>query len=443
MPAKRGQVLVSLIISTGVFIILSHALFSLVFSSYRLISFTRARVSAKHLAQERVELTRNLAYNNVGTVGGIVPGSVPQVEQRLVNGLLYSITTSVVYVDDPFDGTAPTDTLANDYKRVRVDISWEGVAPSRGNPVTLITDIAPRGIETTVGGGTLSILVFDANANPVPQASAHIVANAVTPAVDTTLETNSQGRMILPGALACNQCYQITVTKDGYSTERTYSSTEVANPSKPHQSVLEGELTEISFAIDRLSTIHLSSHDSRENGFTALGNVNFILQGEKIIGTDATDIPVYKYEESFSTDASGALDIPDLEWDNYTILMPDPTSYDISGTKPLIPFILSPNEELDVAFSVEAHSDHGLLSSFIDPSQNPISEVTATLTDDADYEEIITSGLETDPDFGQAFFPNLSAQTYHLQAEADGYQTTTLDLNVSGQSSEEIILSPE
>ena len=56
----EGQMLLGILISVGVFAILIHALFSLVASSYDLVNFNRARITARHLAQEKIELTRNL-----------------------------------------------------------------------------------------------------------------------------------------------------------------------------------------------------------------------------------------------------------------------------------------------------------------------------------------------------------------------------------------------
>ena len=54
-----------------IFAILANAIFTLTTLSFRLVSYSRAKIAAQHLAQERLELIRNLAYEEVGTQGGI------------------------------------------------------------------------------------------------------------------------------------------------------------------------------------------------------------------------------------------------------------------------------------------------------------------------------------------------------------------------------------
>jgi len=215
---QKGQTFIGFLISVAILTILSSALFTLVLTSYEMITFTRARVTARHLGQQYLENIRNLAYEDIGTQGGIPTGQLPQTVNLVRNGLNYRVKTDIVYVDDPFDGSVPADFLPTDYKRIRVDVSWEGLAESDINPVTLITDIAPKGLESAEGGGTLSVLVFNANAEPVGQAVVTIIANEVTPQINLSLLTNDSGRLFLPGAPACDACYQITATKDGYSS---------------------------------------------------------------------------------------------------------------------------------------------------------------------------------------------------------------------------------
>ncbi|KKQ73773.1 MAG: hypothetical protein US96_C0053G0004 [Candidatus Woesebacteria bacterium GW2011_GWB1_38_5b] len=445
MSARRvnkGEIYIGLIIALAILVILSQAIMSLVFSAYDLLNFTQARTTAKHIASEQIELIRNLPYDDVATVGGIPPGNIPQTQDVVRNGLNYQVDTSIVYVDDPFDGTQggnPDDILATDYKLVRVEVSWEGLAASRGNPVVLVTNLSPKGVETVTGGGTLSILIFDANSQPVSGADVQIIGSGVN--VNITQQTGANGRLIFPGAPVCNACYQLTVSKTGYNSERTYSITEVANPSKPHLTVLEGQLTQTSFNIDRLSTLNISSTSDRANNFSALPSQSFSLRGDKIIGKDGNDYPVYKYNETLTTDASGSLILNDMEWDNYTSTFLNP-SYDLAGTNPLNPFVLNPNTTLDFKFALSSNSINSLLVRFKDAADNPIASVSALLKDSVNPVASASSGLSVDPDFGQVFFPNLQAKTYTLEATASGYQNYSSDVAVSGNSSENVTLSP-
>ena|SRR4030067_3277761 len=113
----NGQTLISVLISLALFSILSHALFTLVTSSYSISTYNRARTAAKHLAQEKIEEIRNMPYDSIGTVGGIPSGPVLQTQTVSINSLNYVVKTSVVFIDDPFDLHAPNDLLPPYYQR--------------------------------------------------------------------------------------------------------------------------------------------------------------------------------------------------------------------------------------------------------------------------------------------------------------------------------------
>jgi len=440
---QRGQFYIGILISVGVIGVLSAALFAVVQISYELVIYSRARITARHLAQENIELIRNLPYEDIGTTGGIPSGSLEQTTQVKRNGLMYIVNTDIIYVDDPFDGLAPSDTLANDYKKVRVDVSWEGLASSKKNPITLITDIAPKGIETTTGGGTLSILVFDANGIPVAQSEVQITATDINPPIDLTLYTNDSGRIILPGSPICISCYNITATKDGYSFDKTYTTLEVANPEKPPLTILEGQLTEMSFTIDKTSSVTFFTVNDRDSNFTPLASQTFTLKGEKIIGTDVADEPVFKFEQTIVTNGVGQILVENLEWDNYVSIFADLYPFDISGTNPLHPIALLPDEQIDAYISLTPHTDHTLLSTFMDPSGSPIASVSATLSHITGYEATKSAGSINDPDYGQVFYTNLNPLTYTLDATVSGYTTYNGDISVLNQTLETTILSPE
>ncbi len=441
---QKGQILIGIIITLGIFSILSQAVITLVFSAYDTISYTRARTNAQHIANYEIETIRNMPFDKVGTIGGIPQGILPQIKTIIENGLTYTIKTSVVYIDDPFDGLAPNDILPNDYKRARIDVSWGGIAASKGNTVTLITDLSPKGIETETGGGTISILVFDSNSNPVPQTNVQIYAPTLSPAVDLNLMTGSDGKVILPGAPACTECYQITITKDGFSTEKTYSTAEIANPSKPHLTIIENELTEISFSIDRLSNLTIYTVDTRESEFAPLANQTIHLRGEKIIGTTEEDIPVYKYEQDVVSDSTGKIQIQNFEWDNYHVTLPNDSIRVFAGSNPHLPIKLEPNTQKEVFISLaDPSTPFSLLTIFEDSAANPIASVSAMLKLNDQIEASGSAGISDDPDFGQIYFPDLENKNYILEATASGFTYYSNTISVSNHKIEKIILINE
>lgn len=440
--SRKGDVLIGIIIALGIFVILSQAVMVLAFSAYDLISYTRARVSARNIAIEEIETIRNAPYDKVGTIGGIPTGIFEQ--QRVVNrnGQNYTIRTRVVYIDDQFDGVSPIDTLPTDYKRARVDVSWGGIGESGFSEITLVTDIAPRGIETMVGGGTLSILVFDSNGQPVPQAEVQISAST-NPPINTSYFTSDTGRVTIPGSPVCNSCYQISVTKNGYSTDKTYSQTEITNPIKPPASVLEAQLTEISFAIDRFSGLVVQTVTPSSEGFSILPNQIIRIRGEKTIGTDGLDDPVYKFDQEIVTDSEGRLSIDQLEWDNYHVSLPSDSTMEIAGIYPITPFSIIPNTSNNLAISLVSDSGSSYLARFEDAGGVLIASVAATLKDDTGFEASGSSGASGSPNFGQIFFDNLENKTYSLIATAEGFLELITNVAVNGDVSEKILLTPQ
>jgi hypothetical protein len=252
-----GLTLIEVVIGAALMLIVFVGIFGVIQLGMKLVAQSKARITATALANQRIELARNLPYDQVGTSGGIPAGSIPETETVTRNKIIYTVKTTVVYVDDPFDNLFPNDPLAWDYKRVKVKVSWSGFLAGE---VSLQTDVAPKGVESTGSGGIISVLVFDANGQPVPQADVHVENASASPPIDAHYQTDNQGRLFIPGAPACNDCYKITASKTDYSSERTYAVGEVihgqvlAAPNKPYLSVIEGQLSEISFTIDRLAT---------------------------------------------------------------------------------------------------------------------------------------------------------------------------------------------
>lgn len=266
---NQGLTLIEVLISLVILAIISIGLYSLYTYTLKVINDNRARTGAVAIAEQRLEMIRNMPYNDVGTIGGIPSGTITASEEIDLNNFIYTATSYVRYIDDPFDGLLgePGETLNADYKQVEVQVSWR--SPFGTRSVDLSTIVAPRGIETVEGGGTLKISVFDADGQPVPLANVHIENNMVAPPISVDHQTGVSGILLLPGTPESIENYSVTVTKDGYSTEQTCPTksgtpnpicpVSIANdtPTKPHLSVYEGELTEEGFTIDRVGTLNI------------------------------------------------------------------------------------------------------------------------------------------------------------------------------------------
>jgi prepilin-type N-terminal cleavage/methylation domain-containing protein len=283
---QSGLTLIELIVAISIFAIAGTSIYGLFNWSIKTLTNSKQEVAAMTIAGHQMEMIRNLPYDQVGTIGGIPSGSIPQTQTKRQNNTDYTVKTYVKYYDDPFDGLASdSDALPTDYKIVQITVSWTNFWGQ--NSTNLSTIIAPKGIETDAGGGTLTITVFDANGLPVENADVYIENNTSNPFVSINTFTDSYGRVNFPGAPAASD-YKIIVSKSGYSTDRTCASDPSGsgcsdsegnpNPTKPNATVLVGQVTEISFAIDLLSTVNIKTLNQN---FPTAALVNQYTTGEQ------------------------------------------------------------------------------------------------------------------------------------------------------------------
>jgi type II secretory pathway pseudopilin PulG len=575
---KSGMTLVEVVFASALMLIVFGAIFTSFEITTKLIGSSKAHAGALALANQKLEYIRSLQYDDVGTVSGIPNGLIPQTSTVNLNGVAYTERVLIEYVDDPKDGTDTSDenAIVADYKRVKVEYSWVDKGVTKN--VSLITNIVPKGIETTAGGGTLIINVFDANVQPVSGASVRIYNNSGSSTIDITRNTNTQGVAMISGAPALAN-YEITVTDTGYSTDQTYAASSTnPNPVTQHVAVLETEVSTMNFQIDELSqltvrTIGEPTTDSISDSFddtskligissldvvsgtlqlalsgglyastgtvfstvieptpldswgilTADGyvpsgtnlkirvydatsttspvllpetelpgnsagfapsvialstvstttypalilgatfsttdtsttsslyswsvesvtneppisNVGFTLTGAKIIGTDATTAPIYKYRKTHTTGSGGSVIIPSLEWDIYSLGLTANT-YDIAEACRNIPYVLAPGVTDILKLTLIPKETNTLRVSVITTSGVEIVGASVRLSRGG-YDETITTSA-----CGQSFFNDsfTSASNYSLEVSAAGYASVTLpDTVVNGSSVLTVTLS--
>jgi len=438
-PKERGFNLVEVIVGTLLIVIILWGIVGIFQFTIKVVTQSKLRATAIFLANQKIEQIRSLSYGNIGTVGGIPPGIIPETETKSYNNADFTVKTTIIYIDDPSDGLAPDDTVPTDYKRAEVKVSWEG--GSKGE-VVFVTDISPKNIETDQEGGILVINVVDADGVGVSQAEVHIVNDQVDPVIDATYLTDSDGKLTLTGVPPSIESYQISVTKTGYSLDRTYGRDEVANPLKPHASVFEDEITEISFSIDRLGTMDVQTTGTQGNGYPPIGLVTFTLQGNKIIGTDAEGQPVYKFTQSYQTDQTGRIEITDLEWDSYYFTIESPEGLDLAevesppGEPTTLPIDLLPAETKEIRLILDAQNS--CLVKVLDSSTSqPIFSASVRLYNlDLGYD----TTQPTDSN-GESFFIPLEEATYNLEVQMEGYQPYYGTVYVVGDVAKTVLLS--
>ena len=182
LKSNQGFTLVELIVGVTVFVILVVSVYNAYISIFNVVGASRSKIAAIDLANEQLEIVRNMPYANVGISGGIPSGVLNHTQNLVRDSFSFVVTTTVRNVDDPFDGTlggTPNDTAPADFKIVEIEISCDTC--KNFSPIDVTTRVAPKNLENTSNNGALFVKAFDANGNPVTNASVHIENNLPIP----------------------------------------------------------------------------------------------------------------------------------------------------------------------------------------------------------------------------------------------------------------------
>ncbi|MFA6253963.1 MAG: carboxypeptidase regulatory-like domain-containing protein [Candidatus Paceibacterota bacterium] len=380
MPLNRkklqsGFTLVEVLVATVVFLMIALGIYGGFTSVSNLSLISRQRMVATALANEQLEVVRNLPYSDIGIIAGLPPGKLPHQKTVSRNGLDFAITTSVRSLDDPFDGTiggSPNDPNPADYKLAEVEINCANCR--NFTPITLNTTVAPKNLETNSGNGALFIRVLDSNGLPVAGASVEVVNASSTITVNDV--TNNSGMLQLVDVPPANIAYQISVSKSGYSSSRTYSpnETNLPNPYLPDATVAVGQVTQISFIIEHLSNLTIKTVD---NKCQPIGSFVFEIYGSKLIGTNP---PTLAYDSTQTTSVDGLVNLIDLVWDNYHFT-PKDSSYTIAGSLPPQSISLPAGADLTASLVLSPVNPKSLVVNVKDAVTGlPISGATVSVT---------------------------------------------------------------
>ena len=251
---KNSFTLVDVLVGISLMLIVFLGIFGAYQLGIKTIAQSRNKINATAIANQQIEVIRNLPYDSVGVSGSFPDGILESSTSIFQNNVEYTIETRVDFIIDSADGIAPPeDECPNDYKKVEVKVSWQGRFPSE---IKIVSNIAPKNLaqECAIGGGILSVAVFDAYGV--------MVLSPLIEVRDPLTEEVLKDAQPLSGehyfSLAADT-YKVIVSKPDYSTERTYGVDEIATPEKPHPIVLEDGFIETSFSIDKVSSCSVNT----------------------------------------------------------------------------------------------------------------------------------------------------------------------------------------
>lgn len=407
---------------------------------------SKNRLGAVAFLNEKVEISRNLKYDDVGIEGGVPSGKLIEEEDVSANGRMYHVRSAVQYIDDPLDGEFPADIIPNDYKIAKITVSWKGTNGT-DQEISSVLRFVPPGLEASAGGAPLAINVKGGDGEAVRQAQVHIVNTTVVPALNFTVQTDDVGHIMLPSAPESMGGYQITVSKSGYETVSTQNSPALDyknaeyTPIYTHGTVLLGALNMYDYIQDKLSKIIIKTTDYQN---LPIGDIAFTLDGGKVLGLDALNANVYNLHESGITNAvTGQKEYPNVSPGNYVVAMTANAQYDLVDFLPTSSSIaVAPGTDFVYEVKLADKSVNGILVSVVDNANgSPIVDAKVSLKDNSGVDIFVQKPVSVN---GIMYYPDsaspLSAGSYTLKVEATNYTTQETTVDISDLTRKEIRL---
>lgn len=433
---KSGVTAMEAIIGVALVSMVVMSLYSALGGTISNVNEAKVRLGGVAIANEKMEVIRNLSYDQIGTVGGVVSGPLYQEETVEKNGRVYQVETEIRYIDDDFDGFFPDDLVNTDYKKAQVSVTL----PDNSETVELFSIFVPNGIETNEGGGTLSVNVLNSGSDPVAGATVELVDLDNDPDIDNVSYADASGNLILPGVPSQN--YRITVSKSGYETSRTYPNPPEGSftPIINDLNLIEGNLNTKNFIIDEAGDLTLEAVNLADE--TGISGVDFDLIGGKQIGFDPD---TYILESTETTDSNGEVILNNASPGEYQITNMDSLSTDqylYLGSSESIPFNLDSLETKIITFLFADKSVDSIAFNIIDGSESlPLEGASVHLAGE-EFDETVVTGSS-----GIAFFPSvaesMNAGDYSYSVTKDGYSSGNGIVNISNLVQEEVTINPQ
>lgn len=452
---SRGITIVEVLFILFIFSLIVVSFYTLFAKGTAYIIESKRRLGATAIASERMEIVKSLDYGQIGIDGsGYIGGDIPAEDQVIVDNQTFHIFSSVIYIDDAYDGIEgedPDDLRPADYKRVTIKVAWENNENSKKS-VILTTDFAPPGVEGSTTGGSLIIKVVDKDSVGIPGFDVHIVNTDLS--IDENFETDSNGGVSLPGMPVDGNDYEVSVSKDSYlSIDTLYPyPTSSFLPVYAHASVTDGARNIYSIVTDRLSDINLSTKDFFGN---SVPNIAYNLKGGIRKGDtidnppDFPTEPIYYFNEDLNSGVSGGNSIEDVSYGDYTFSFTDTLSnFEFvkmspanSTVKDARMFFVEPGEAILQEAIFADKSFNSTLVTVLDSNDfSPIEGASVRLYNLSLPYDVT---LQTDQ-FGMAFFPEtapaLILGDYSIDIQATGYAPKTDTVSVNGYAKKEITL---
>jgi len=440
MKNKGGFTIIESLVVLFIFSISALAFYGAFSAGTSYLLEAKNRLGALALANEKMEIIRNLNYDDIGTIGGIPDGTLDSDEEVSSNGRNYRVITDIHYVDDDFDeiGGEDDNAVMTDYKIAKVSVFWG--QENESQRIDLVSRFVPPGVELgNPDEGTLVINILSQD-GPISGADVNVYNSYVSPSVNLNRETDSIGQVYIPGAKQSIQTYKITVSKDGYETVETMDPDAPGIPYDPFDkngSVVAGSVNISNITINKLAYLKISSVDSQNN---PLSDVEFSLAGGRQLDVEGN---IFNFDETNQSTGSGGEKLYSDISPGYFTLTRDQEmeGYTFIGMGEISPFVLEPDEVKEIVMKFAADSLVWLKLNIKDEEGNPLKGASVNLKNVSGYDE--TQATTED---GVAFFSDSEeflAGEYELTISLEGFEIKNSTINIAEKTTEEIILEIE
>ncbi len=437
--SQKGVTLIEVLIGVGIISFVILSIYSSLTGVMRAGSDAKQRIGAMALANEKMEVIRNLSYEDIGVVGGIVSGPITAEETIVQNGSTYQIDVDIRYVDDPFDGVFPADTINTDYKQAQVQVTWKNGGNDK--TITFFSNFVPNGIETNEGGGTLAINTVTSGGVLVPNVTITVESLDDNPLVSYETTTDAQGNLILPGVPAQN--YRFHASKSGYESLQSYPNPPESDfiPTEKDLYVSEGVINPFTFIIEETANLKLIANNVADDSFVE--GISFQTSGGRRIGTSPD---TFNFNETDSTNSSGEINYSSLSPGSYRIVNYDSLgndTFDCIGSDSPSAFQLSSGVSSEINFIFADKEIDSLFVSIVNSATNePVVGATVHLTGGSFDQTLVSGGR------GQVFFPaktepvtTIDAGNYDLSISADGYENSDEEIYINDLVTHKVVLT--
>ncbi|KKT35321.1 MAG: hypothetical protein UW24_C0011G0024 [Parcubacteria group bacterium GW2011_GWA2_44_12] len=357
---KRGTSLIETVVSLALFSFLI-AIVNVAFNNLLSSSLhSKQNLSIVSIANEQMEIARNLPYASIGTDTGEGPayGILNSSQVIIKDNVRYTVKIAVNAIDDPFDeksfDESGSDLIPFDYKQITLEVNCEGCQEK--NKIVLSSVVSPKLQEQHGVTGTLKVSVISAAGTPVDGAEVKMTNNSAATPSTTTKITPPNGRVDFLGLTPAVNAYRIEVSKAGFSSAQTYPLADTPfTPTHPDITIVADTVVTETLKIDQLSTLTIRT-TTAACGTAPAGTITFKVFNDDKIGTNPDTFQYQRDDIQLSTD--GNITIPNIRWGIYSISLAG-NDYSITSTLPNLPVTLPPGANNEVTLVLEKASSPG------------------------------------------------------------------------------------